>query len=79
MFLIDSLLLAPLKGVIWMGQKLKDVADHELYDEGRIKEELLALHMQLELGQIGEEEYDGREKEILDRLDAVTESTEKEM
>ena len=40
MFLIDSILLAPLKGVIWMGQKLGDMAQTELTDKGRIKEEL---------------------------------------
>jgi hypothetical protein len=40
MFLIDSILLAPLKGVIWMGQKLGDMAQKEMTDTGRIKEDL---------------------------------------
>lgn len=78
MFLIDSILLAPLKGVIWMGQKLGDMAEKELSDKGRIKEELMRLQLQFELDEISEEEYDKKESELLDRLDAIANSQEKE-
>lgn len=78
MFLIDSILLAPLKGVIWMGQKLSDMAQKELSDEGRIKEELMRLQLQFELDEISQAEYDQKEKELLDRLDAITNPVEKE-
>jgi len=79
MFLIDSILLAPLKGVIWMGQKLSDMAQKELSDKGRIKEELMRLQMQFELDEISRQEYDQKEKELLDRLDTITNSEEKEI
>lgn len=79
MFLLDSILLAPLKGVIWMGQKLGDMAQAELTDKGRIKEELMALQMKFELDEINEQEYDRREKEVLDRLDDITKSEEQEI
>jgi hypothetical protein len=79
MFLLDSILLAPLKGVIWIGQKLGDMAQTELTDKGRIKEELMALQLQFELDEINEQEYDRREKELLDRLDAITKSEEQEI
>lgn len=79
MFLIDSILLAPLKGVIWMGQKLSDMAQKELTDKERIKEELMRLQLQFELDEISRQEYDLKEKELLDRLDAITNSEEKEM
>jgi hypothetical protein len=78
MFLIDSILLAPLKTVVWMGRKLNDMAQKELYDEGRIKEQLMRLQVQLELGQITEQQYNQKEKELLDRLDAITNAEEKE-
>jgi len=78
MFLIDSILLAPLKGVIWMGEKLGDMAQKELSDKGRIKEELMALQLRFELDEINEEEYGKRENELLDRLDAITKAEEKE-
>jgi hypothetical protein len=79
MFLIDSILLAPLRGVIWMGQKLTDMAQKELSDKGCIKEELMRLHLQFELDEISQKEYDQKEKELLDRLDAITKAEEKEM
>jgi hypothetical protein len=79
MFLIDSILLAPLKGIIWMGQKLSDMAQKELCDEGCIKEELMRLQLQFELDEISRQEYDLKEKELLDRLDAITKAEEKEI
>jgi len=77
MFLIDSILLAPVKGVIWLGKKVNEVGEKKLYDEGSIKEELMALQLQFELDEINEQEYDQKEKELLDRLDAVTKSKER--
>jgi hypothetical protein len=79
MFLIDSILLAPLKGMIWMGQKLVDMAQKELSDKGRIKEELMRLQLQFELDEIGQQEYDQKEKELLDRLGTITTAEEKEI
>jgi hypothetical protein len=79
MFLLDSILLAPLKGVVWLGEKLNEMAEHELSDEGRIKEELMALQLQFELDQIGEQEYDQKEQELLTRLDAIIKAKEKEL
>jgi hypothetical protein len=55
-----------------MGQKLSDMAQKELSDEGRIKEELMRLQLQFELDEISQQEYDQKEKELLDQLDAIT-------
>lgn len=71
MFLIDDILLAPINGLIWLGRKIDEAAENELYDEGRIKEKLMGLQMSLELGEISEEEYQGQEKELLARLEAA--------
>jgi hypothetical protein len=79
MFLIYSILLAPLKGVVWLGEKLNGVVDKELNDTGRIKEELMRLQLQFELDEISRAEYDQKENELLDCLDAITNSEEKEM
>jgi hypothetical protein len=79
MFLLDSILLAPLKGVIWLGKKVNEVGEKKLYDEGGIKEELMALQLQFELDEIGEQEYDRREEELLARLDTIAKSKEKEI
>ena len=79
MFLIDSILLAPLKGVVWLGGKLNEIVDKELNDTGRIKEELMRLQLQFELDEISQQEYDQKETELLDRLDAITNTEEKEI
>jgi len=79
MFLIDSILLAPLKGVVWLGEKLNEMAKKELSDTGLIKEELMRLQLQFELDEISQAEFDRKEKELLDRLDAITNAEEKEM
>jgi len=79
MFLIDDILLAPLKGVIWVAEKVKEIAEQELYDEGRIKERLMELQLQFELyDEISEEEYRKQEKELLARLDATRKAKENE-
>ena len=38
MFLIDDILLAPLKGVIFIGKKINEVIENEMSDEGAVKE-----------------------------------------
>jgi hypothetical protein len=79
MFLLDDILLAPLKAVVWLGKKINDVSEKELYDEGGIKEELMALQLRFELDEISEQEYDRRETELLARLDAAAKSKEQEI
>ena len=76
MFIIDDILLAPLKGVIWIGKKINDVVEKELYDEGRIKEELMELQLKFEMDEIGEEEYKKQEDELLARLDVSKKAKE---
>jgi len=71
MFLIDDILLAPLKGVIWIAQKLDDMAQKELTDTDNIKEKLMALQLKYELDEISEEEYDEEEEKLLMRLDII--------
>lgn len=72
MFLLDSILLAPLKGVVWLGGKINDVAEQELNDVGRIKEELMALQMRFEMDEITEQQYAEQERGLLDKLDRLS-------
>jgi hypothetical protein len=76
MFLLDTILLSPLKGVVWLGRKLDEVVDQELNDVGHIKEGLIALQTQLELDEITEQEYIEKEGDLLDRLDRLSELQE---
>ncbi|MCX6280246.1 MAG: gas vesicle protein GvpG [Bacteroidetes bacterium] len=73
MFLLDDILLAPLKGVIFIGKKINDVIEKEMSDEGSVKERLMALQLKFEMDEIDEEEYDRREDELLKQLETIRE------
>ncbi len=78
MFILDDILFAPVKGLVWLCGKLNEVAEKELSDEGRVKEELMALQLRFELDQISEPEYNQKEQELLARLDTLIKAREKE-
>lgn len=71
MFLIDSILLSPIKGIIWIGEKINGVIEKEVSDEGLIKEKLMELQLRFELDEISEKEYDEKEKTLLKQLDDI--------
>jgi len=76
-FLIDDILLAPLKGVIFIAEKINEVIEKETSDEGAIKERLMALQLKFEMDEITEEEYDEREDELLKLLGNIREAKQK--
>jgi len=78
MFLIDDILLAPIKGIVWLAEKVRDMALEELEDTPeKLQRELLDLQMALESEQITEAEYQKKEKDILERLEALKEKEKK--
>ncbi|MBI5587659.1 MAG: gas vesicle protein GvpG [Deltaproteobacteria bacterium] len=70
-FLLDDILLLPVKGLLWVGDKIKESAEADLLDESRVQEYLLALQMRLEMDEISESEYMGQEAELLERLEYI--------
>ncbi len=69
--------LAPVWGTRWTLEKVDRVVREELTDDTPIKEELMALQLQLEMGEIDDAEYVKRETEVMQRLRAVREWREK--
>ncbi|MBA3063445.1 MAG: gas vesicle protein GvpG [Atribacteria sp.] len=70
-FIIDDILLSPLKFTVWIAAKLRDSAYQEMTDESRVHEDLLALQMRYEIGEISEEEYEKKEAGLMERLEAI--------
>ena len=68
MFLIDDIFLGP---VIWIAETIKEQVDKELFDETIIKERLMALQLQFDFNEIGEEEYKKQERNLLERLEVI--------
>ncbi len=74
MFLVDDILMAPFKGVLWVFEEIHKAAKQERQNESEsITAELQKLYMLLESGSISEDEFDERESQLLDRLDSLQE------
>jgi hypothetical protein len=74
MGLITGLLtlpLAPVRGTMWIAERIEEQARNEHYDESAIRAGLLALEEARGSGELGEEEIDEAENELLARLMAV--------
>jgi hypothetical protein len=81
MGLLTNILLAPFLGPIygtrWTLDKVDRVVREELTDDTPVKEDLMNLQMQLEMGEIDDAEYLRREAEIMQQLRSVREWREK--
>ena len=74
MLIIDDLLIwLPAKGFMSVIKKIHDMADAEINDKSKVKEELLRYQTIFELDQINEEEYKKREDELMERLNMIRE------
>jgi len=72
MFLVDDLLMSPIKGVLWVFKEIHKATQQELAgEEQAITASLSELYMKLDTGQITEEEFSAQEKALLDRLDRL--------
>jgi hypothetical protein len=70
--------LAPVRGTAWIAEQLAEEAERDLYDENRIKRELLQLELDEEEGRIGEREREEKETELLERLQIARERAAEE-
>ena len=71
MGLISGLLtlpLAPVRGTVWLAERIQEQAEAELYDEGAILGQLLELEQMRERGEVPEEEIAAAEDELIARL-----------
>lgn len=64
MFILDDLL-------IWLARKMQEIAEQEITDDSKLKEELLMVRTLYETDQISEEEYIKREDKTLQRLENI--------
>jgi hypothetical protein len=71
--LLAAPVLAPIKGLMWIAEKVTEQADRELYNEDAIRGQLMELELHLELGEISQEEYLADEEVLLERLRVIRE------
>jgi hypothetical protein len=70
-FLIDDLLLAPGKAVLFLFEELAKKAQEELLDDGPLKQQLQEIYALLESGKISEREFESAEFELVRRLEQI--------
>jgi hypothetical protein len=63
-----TLPLAPVRGTIWLAEQLANAAEAELYDEDKIRRELMELDVLEADGLLQADERRMREDELLARL-----------
>jgi transcription elongation factor len=72
MLILDDIIAAPFKGLLWIVKKISETAKAELESrKQRTTTELSELYMLLDTEKITEEEFDARERVLLDELDRV--------
>ncbi|MEV6791781.1 gas vesicle protein GvpG [Streptomyces sp. NPDC051320] len=64
--------LAPVRGVVWVSDRLIDAAEAELYDPGVIRARLAALNRSLDDGEIDLAQFEREEERLLDLLERKT-------
>ena len=71
-FLLDDILLAPFKGILFIAEKIQEAAQQDdLLDEEATRRNLTTLYMLLETGAITEEEFEQREAELVQKLEKI--------
>lgn len=73
MLLIDDLLMAGGKGLLFIAREIAKRAEEEWLDEESLKQELQQLYLMLENGSIDEPEFEQREQLLIGRLEKVKE------
>jgi len=63
-----TLPLAPVRGTVWIAEKLQEQAELELYDESAIQRQLAELAAARETGEYDEAEIEQAEDVLIERL-----------
>jgi len=72
MFIIDDVLLFPVRSLMFIFREIHNAAQQEVANEAEsIRIELGELYMMLETGRITEEEFDAKEEDLLRLLDEL--------
>jgi gas vesicle protein GvpG len=66
-----TLPLAPVRGTVWLAERIQEQAEAELYDESAIRAQLVELDEARASGALPDQEIDAAEDELLERLLAI--------
>ncbi|GGN68730.1 gas vesicle protein GvpG [Nocardia rhizosphaerihabitans] len=69
---ILTLPLAPVRGVIWLGEVIQDQVEQQLHDPAALRAELEQIDRAAQAGQLSEEEHKQAQQSVLDRMTGST-------
>ncbi|MFF3575064.1 gas vesicle protein GvpG [Nocardia jiangxiensis] len=69
---ILSLPLAPVRGVIWLGEVIQDQVEQQLHDPAALRGELEEIDRAAAAGHLSEEERKQAQQSVLDRMTGST-------
>lgn len=64
-------LMGPAKGLVFVLEKIKEQVDAEQLDESLVADELMALTLRHDLGEVSDTQYLAEETALLERLNAI--------
>jgi hypothetical protein len=73
-----TLPLAPVRGTVWLAERIQEQAEQELYDEDAIRAQLMELEEARQSGAYDEEEVAAAEDVLIERLMAARAAAEGE-
>lgn len=73
MIILDSLIMGGIRFVL---NQVATAVDNEMNDESGLREQLLAAQMQLELGEIDDDDFVAIESEVMARLREIRQARE---
>ena len=68
-----TLPLAPVRGAAWVVEQVAEEAERQLYDESRIRRELLQLELDHDAGLVSERTYKEQVDDLLSRMSEARE------
>ncbi len=63
----------PIKSASWLLEQIHGEAEAEQLNEDRVRQQLMELEIRYEAEEIGKEEFQAQEEELLERLNAIRE------
>jgi Gas vesicle protein G len=73
-----TLPLAPVRGTVWLAERIQEQAENELYDESSIRAQLIELEEARDRGDLSDDEIDAAEDVLVERLMEMRGVTSKE-
>ena len=72
-------IMGPLNGVVWIAEKIQERTNTEFDAQENLHKQLLSLQLSFDIGEIGEEEFEVKEEEILLKIQALEEEARLEL